>query len=273
MIKQDEILKEINKERSYIITGINGSGKTSLAYEIIKSCIEPKYISTFPNNYPDFHFLKGGKIEEVQELLKKLNLRPFYNKHYVILDNINEMTTEGQNLLLKTLEDSDVMFVITSNNDSKVLKTIFSRCYKISPILLSKEEINNILIEKFPIDDKNYLNKVSILSDGSLGKAIKYVENETLRNLIKQLDELKYFNFLQVSNNLDNAKNERDDIIAIVEQYIKNKMISSNKELRNKYFDLTVQIAEYKKHFYQNGNLKIIYRNIFLDLINLAKLS
>lgn len=273
MLNQDNILKSSNKNRNYIITGLNGSGKTSLAYELIKSFINNKYIHTFPINYPDFHFLAGGKVEDVQELLKKLQLKPFYDKHFVLLDKINEMSIEGQNLLLKTLEESNVMFVLTCNNESKVLNTIFSRCYKISPNLLSKKDILNFLNEKYPLENEEYINKVSKLCDGSLGKAQKYIENETLKNLIINLDKLQYFNFLEISVSCENSRDDREDVLNIIEQYIKNKMLIVNNELKNKYFDLVVKIYEYKKHLYQNGSLKMIYRNIFLELINLEKLS
>lgn len=271
MINQTEILKNISINNSYIVTGLNGSGKTTLAYEIIKSCIDVNYVHTFPINYPDFHLLKGGKIDEVSELLKKVRLKPFYNKHFVLLDNIDEMTIEGQNILLKTLEESDVMFVITCNNESKVLKTIFSRCYKISPKLLDKETIYNTLVSKYPLEKEEYLKKVSTLCDGSLGKAQDYVENETLKSFITNLDNLQHFNFLEFSGLYENSKDDKEDIISLIEQHIKQRMIVSSKELKSKYFDLVVKISEYKKHLYQNGNLKMIYRNIFLDLILLQK--
>lgn len=273
MINQDTILDITSKKRNYIITGINGSGKTTLAYEIIKKFVDPKYIHTFPLNYPDFHFLLGGKIEEVQDLLRKLRVKPFYNKHFVLLDNVNEMTIEGQNLLLKTLEESDVTFVLTCNNESKVLNTIFSRCYKISPNLLSSEDIYNYLKSKYPLEKEEYLSKVSNLCDGSLGKAIKYIENETLKSLIENLDKLQYFNFLEFCITCENARDDKNDVFTLIEQYIKNKMLNVSSELKSKYFDLVVKIYEYKNHLNQNGNLKMIYRNIFLELINLEKLS
>lgn len=273
MLNQNDILDKINKNNSYIITGLNGSGKTSLAYEIVEKCIDPKYAHTFPLNYPDFHFLEGGKVDDVHDLLRKLKFKPFYDKHFVILDKINEMSIEGQNILLKTLEESDVMFVITCNNESKVLKTIFSRCYKITPNLLDKEVIYNNLILKYPLEKENYLENVSVLCDGSLGKAKKYVENENLKNFIENLQKLQYFNFLEFASLYENSKDDKDDIITLTEQYIKEKMLVSSKELRKKYFDLVVKIYEYRKHLYQNVSLKIVYRNIFMELINLEKLS
>lgn len=271
MFNQENILNSINKNNSYIISGINGCGKTTIAYKIVEKCIDKKYLHTFPTNYPDFHFLSGGKVEEVQLLLKTLQLKPFYDKHYVILDKLDKMTKEAQNTLLKILEESDVMFVLTSNNDSRILKTIFSRCYKISPNLLSQDEIKNILFEKFPLEKEEYLNIISNLCSGSLGKAYKYVENETLKNLILDLSNLKSFNFLEISSKYENFKDEKDDIICIIEQFIRNKMYVSNKELKTKYFDLTFKICEYKQHLFQNGNVKMIYRNIFMELINLEQ--
>ena len=117
------------------------------------------------------------------------------------------MTREAQTLLLKQIEDTNTIFILTSNNDLRVLPTIFSRCNKISPMLLETSLILSLLNEKYPHEDKNYLTIVSNLCEFSLGKAYKYVENDTLRSFIKDLQELKKFQ-IKYEEKLKNVKAE-----------------------------------------------------------------
>lgn len=269
MIGQENVLKNITSDKSYLITGPRGCGKTSLAMEIVQKLVEPKHLHLLPDNYPDLHVLNGGKIEDVQNLIRKITVKPFYSKHFVILDNINNMTREAQTLLLKQIEDTNTIFILTSNNDLRVLPTIFSRCNKISPMLLETSLILSLLNEKYPHEDKNYLTIVSNLCEFSLGKAYKYVENDTLRSFIKDLQELKKFDSFVIATKYDAAKEERDDIISIIEKYIRDKMVEGDNIKKQKYFKLVEEMKEYKKHMFQNVSIKTIYRNIFLELIEL----
>lgn len=269
MIGQEKVLEAIVPNKSYIINGVSGCGKTTLAKEIIKSFIDSKYVHLFPNNYPDFHYLEGGKIEEVQELKRKLELQPFYDRHYVLLDKMNEMTKDGQNSLLKFLEEKKITFIITSNNDSRILDTIFSRCCLITPALLDNETILNILKENFPNEDISYLNKITDYADKSLGKALEFENNETLREFIKDLSELKTFDSMVLASKYDSIKKERTLFFYLIEKYIKDKMLTSSPDKQHKYFELIKDIQKYKKHLFQNVSLKSIFRNIFSDLIDL----
>lgn len=270
MLNQESILDKVTLSKTYIITGISGSGKTSLAYEIFKKFIKeitPETYHTFPLNYPDFHYLKGGKIEEVRELLKKLNSKPFYKEHFVLLDEINKMSIEGQNILLKTLEESKVNFILTSNNDAFVLKTIFSRTYKITPNLLTLEIIKEEL--RKVCDDENYIEIVSDLSLGSLGKALSYCENENLKSFILELESLSSKNSFILASKCKEYKEERKEIFYLIKFYIKKLMVKgvNYKEC----YELILLISKYERDLINNANISMIYENIFDKLIKLAR--
>lgn len=272
MNKQSEILKKININNSYLITGISGCGKTTLGYEIIRNMISkvnPSKVHTFPDNYPDFYYLEGGKVDDIRNLLVEINKKPFYNKHFVMIDKIDELSLEGQNLLLKPLEESNVFFVLISNDDSKVINTIFSRTYKVSPVLLNKNEIKEILINDAKGEyNEDFLNKIIELSSNSLGKAKLYMSEPILKEFIEDLINIKDRNFFILASKYKEFKEYKNEFIYLVEVFIRNNMISSSKKA--KYFALTVKINQYKKHIINNANLSMIYENIFSELIKLA---
>lgn len=275
MLNQESILDKININNSYMISGIAGSGKTTLAYAILSKVIEevtPEHAHTFKtNNYPDFHNVIGGKTEDIQDLLSKLNKKPFYKKHFVLIDEIDKVSIEGQNLLLKTLEESDVFFVLVSNNNSKVLKTLFSRTYKIIPNPLSRDIILDILNKEYSNHENysvSYARRISLLCNGSLGKSKKYMENSNLKDFILDLDDISNKNFFILASKYKDCKEEKEEIFYLIENYIRNIMISSDN--KKECFDLTVKLYRYKKELIHNANLQMIYQNIFTSLIKLS---
>lgn len=275
LLNQENILNKINPKNSYLISGPSGCGKTSLALEIIKRTIEdidPKNSFTFPLNYPDYHYLLGGNVEDIKELLVKLNQKPYYKKHFVLLDEINKLSIEGQNLLLKTLEESDVFFVLVSNDNTKVLNTLFSRTYKITPVLFKEEDMLSLINARYNSNENysiGYAKSVSKLSTGSLGKAIKYIENPIYKEFIEELENISTQNFFLLSNKYKDYKEERDEFFFLIESHIRNMMIFSNK--RNDYFNLVVTLDNYKKDLLNNANIQMIYQNVFSELIRLSK--
>lgn len=89
--------------------------------------------------HPDFLLLERGKdektlgVDSLQELFSKAALKPALGDIMVILiHNMDAMTEQAQNKLLKTLEDNtNVRIIATANDIDKVLPTIKSRVRQI----------------------------------------------------------------------------------------------------------------------------------------------
>ena len=150
MIGQETILKKINgKDLSNNST--KGFRKTTLAKEIIQrfvcdhknACGECKPCRLFlSGSHPDFYSISGGKVDDVRELISKIAVKPYYDMHYVLFDDMDKMTIAAQNALLKTIEESvTTLFIITGTIQNNILKTIISRCVRLSPQLLDKSII------------------------------------------------------------------------------------------------------------------------------------
>lgn len=285
MLGQDKVLSgiDIKSTGPYLIIGPKGSGKTTLARKIIQkyiceyktgcgTCIQCK--TFLKDEYFDFHMLSGGKVDEVRNLIGKLSKKPYYFKHFVILDDIDNMTTEGQNSLLKILEEpaTPILFVVTGTIRKNILKTILSRCNKISPLLLDDETILNELKVKYPDEDEEFLRMVSDYCNGSLGVAYNMIERKEFYAMLKEdTDKIQTKNFFEMANRYKDYKNDTNLIFEFYEHYLRNIMVQFNKEKKDtdNLFDIIQTMQEYKLQLKNNINQNIMYQNLILKIQNL----
>ena len=92
-----------------------------------------KKIGTLENN-PDFIFLEAKEtsigIDQIREMQKILVLKPFVEKlKFCLISEAQNLTTEAQNALLKTLEEppENCRIVLTAPSESFLLPTILAR--------------------------------------------------------------------------------------------------------------------------------------------------
>ena len=127
---------------------------------------------------------KSLMTEDINEIVNDCLIRAMENDYKVyILKNFHLCTIQAQNKILKTLEEppQNVVFIITSNNDSLILPTIASRAKKININLLNKEDCNNIL-KSLKIDNSEIL---SGMSGGNVSMALNLSKNADPLNIVK----------------------------------------------------------------------------------------
>ena len=150
---------------AYLISGSIESSLKDLALYLAKSLVCSKLeplaceecincIRIDENNYPDFIMIDGSnesikkqQIEELQETFSKVSLEVNGKKIYII-HLIEKATLGAVNSLLKFLEEpiDDVVAIITTQNISKVLATIISRCQLIRLKDYSSYDLENLLV-------------------------------------------------------------------------------------------------------------------------------
>lgn len=82
---------------------------------------------------------KAIGVDQVREVERAVSLSPFEGRcRTVIVDPADAMTVEAQNALLKTLEEPppQVVFVLVSAREDRLLPTVHSRCRRIGLSLL-----------------------------------------------------------------------------------------------------------------------------------------
>ena len=113
------------------------------------------------------------KIEHVRELLGQIKLRPFNsNRKVFILCDIDTLTVEASNSLLKTLEEpsKDSLLILTTSVPENILDTIRSRCHVVYFTNFSPEQTCQDLQNDYraPVMDATFL---STFTNGNTAQA------------------------------------------------------------------------------------------------------
>ena len=204
---------------AYLISGSVESSLKELAVYLAKSLVcsnlEPlaceeciNCIRIEENNYPDYIFIDGSnesikkhQIEELQETFSKVSLEVNGKKIYII-HLIVKATLGAVNSLLKFLEEpiDDVVAIITTQNISKVLSTIISRCQLIRLKDYSSYDLENLLVNNGYDNEDAFLASKLFTNledakeylDSSEFNQIKDAALETMHEIVKGNDPIIY---------------------------------------------------------------------------------
>lgn len=196
----------VNKSYShaYLFCGSRGIGKFShaknFARAILKDDNEALRFFSGIDDYEDadLYIVKNQgniKKEEIEEIIENSFSKPYSGSHkIVIIDDFDKVTVEGQNALLKTLEEpmDYLILILISSTMKKILPTIISRCRVLKFSDVTGDRIEDFLKKK-NITEKN-ARLFSRLSNGNVSLALKYSEDPELlsrrEDLIKVLDKI-----------------------------------------------------------------------------------
>lgn len=143
---------------AYLLTGIRGTGKTSIAKIFARAINCQNNTDGNPCNTCDscLNIEKPGVmdiieidaasnrgVDEIRDIRDKVKYPPKIGRYKVyIIDEVHMLTKEAFNALLKTLEEppSHIVFILATTEPNKLPATILSRCqrYDIRPIAQDK---------------------------------------------------------------------------------------------------------------------------------------
>jgi len=258
-----------------MIIGEKGIGKTEYAKKIVLEnvCIQKTGCGTcercqayLNGNYPDFHYLSGGKIEEVKEILYQISEVPYYDKQIVVFDDMHKMTSLVQNVILKPLEENNgrVIFILIARNSGQILPTIRSRVVQEVIKPMGKKEVVEIL--KTKSDDDKLISKAYRFGQGNIGSSLEYLKRSELFEMLSEdLKNIKEKNFFEIAQRY--TKNYEDDFELIVEYYQKYlyEMIKLN-PANQSYQKAFEMIIAFKERLIQNVSKAMSIQNIVLEI-------
>jgi len=178
---------------AYLFAGPRGVGKTSTARILSKalnckegptlkpcqkcsSCLEINQGRSLDVIEIDGASNRG--IDEIRALRENVKFSPTNGKYKVyIIDEVHQITPDGFNALLKTLEEPPefVKFIFATTHPQKVMPTIISRCQRMDFRRITTIEIisqlEKIIAQEKITVDKEVLFAIAKSSDGSLRDA------------------------------------------------------------------------------------------------------
>jgi DNA polymerase III subunit delta' len=92
------------------------------------------------------------KVEAIRDILQFASLRSWVRHRFVLINQVEKITAQAANALLKTLEEppEGVHFILLTSNLSQVLPTLRSRCQVLSFSPLSDEVLTQLLPQLEP---------------------------------------------------------------------------------------------------------------------------
>lgn len=235
LIGHDEALRQVAEafasgrmHHAWMICGIEGIGKTTLAYHIAHHVLSggknslgnldmqhraAKLITA--EAHPDMLVVRRATDEKTGELRNvivvddALKVASFLHKtsthggwRVVIIDEAHALNRHGQNAILKILEEppAHVLILITVTTPGALLPTIRSRCRVVSLSPLDEARMKIILARTQPSLSDEEAQRLISLSGGSIGFALKILRAGALP-LYEELLEL-----LRAGGGLDMAR-------------------------------------------------------------------
>ena len=187
---------------AYLFVGPTGVGKTLTALTFTKAlnckigqldscnrCSSCRKIDHL--NHPDVRVItpeEGSiKIEQIRDLKREAGYKLFEGKKKIwIIEQADKLTLEAANSLLKVLEEPppDVVFILISETQEKLLPTILSRCEIIRFFPLSSKALHSIIAAYLPPDSPK-ANLIKKLARGRVGEVLSLIKDE---NILKTRD-------------------------------------------------------------------------------------
>lgn len=211
-------IKNKSYSHAYLFSGSKGIGKFSHAKNFARAILsdDAESVRFFSgiDEYEDadlFVVKKKDTIkkQDIEEIIENSFSKPFAASHkIVIIDDFDKVTPEGQNALLKTLEEpmDYLILILISSNMRNILPTIISRCRILKFADLTQDRIEEFLLSR-KVSERN-ARLFSRLSNGDVSLALRYSEDPELlskredvinmtdriiRNTGFLFDEMKFF--------------------------------------------------------------------------------
>lgn len=124
-------------------------------------------------------------VEESAEILRKLALTTYEGEFKIMIIWMPEkMNIPAANKLLKILEEppDKTLFILVSENEEALLRTIYSRTQLIKVTRISDEDMKKALIEKNNLSAADAA-RVAYLADGNYNTALKLTDDKEQENV------------------------------------------------------------------------------------------
>jgi DNA polymerase-3 subunit delta' len=183
-------------------------------------------------------------VDEADQIIKKLNLRPFESKYkMMIIWMAEKMNVHAANKILKILEEPEgnTVFILITENLDELLPTIISRTQTIKVSPYKTKEIENFLINKNALST-DVAKDIANISDGNFRTALELI-NEEREGYDSNLEMYKIWMRYCYSQKIQELLIWTDETSKIGRENQKNFLQYALKNIRDN-LALTIQAAE-----------------------------
>jgi DNA polymerase-3 subunit delta' len=264
---------------AYLFVGPSGVGKTLTALTFTKAlnckiggldscdrCSSCRKIDHL--NHPDVRVItleEGSiKIERIRDLKREAGYKLFEGKKKVwIVEEADKLTLEAANSLLKILEEPspDVVFILISETQEKLLSTILSRCEIIRFFPLSSRALHSVIAAYLPPDSPK-ANLIKKLAQGKAGEVLSLIEDENILktrevvlNILSKKISLEDI-FQGVSKWKDYGTTELERILDIIVFWYRDLLILKQGDTKGVVNYDRIEELKSEKEIYSYGGIK-----------------
>jgi len=223
------------------------------------------------------------KVDEVRDLIAKLNMSSTSPRKIMLIRNAERMTTEAANAMLKTLEDppDGVMFLMTASRVREILPTIISRVRMYVFQRLPEQKILELLQSLYPLAEVDLLEQVASYALGRPGRAVKFMrEPELLEEARKMYNDISAFvkkpdrmGEFAYADHIAKVMKEREsdkplnDFLDTFTAVLRAKMLEQdNGPERMRTLNLLGEVQQSRDLVKRNVNTKLLLENLMLKL-------
>lgn len=220
------------------------------------------------------------KIEAMREVLNKISTTAQSPHKIILIKNIERMTPESANALLKTLEDppSKVKFLFTTSNLPSILSTILSRVRLSQFQTLPEADLIAFLQGRYPQYAPHELTLGAAFALGKVGKALSLLENadlfrtyqglyEQVSALLENSDRVDQFHFVA---DIMKTDHQVDDFLIVFLATLRQKFLEStlsgNGKNTRKWLAALEQYQQLQEMRRRNVNERMLLENLMLAL-------
>lgn len=218
---------------------LNNKDKKSIDPKMQEACGHCDSCRFFAaNTHPDFKVIDRGqesiiKVNRIRkEIISDIHMRPQFSDYKVYLIDADALNQQGQNALLKSLEEppDHVVFILTTTLLDNLLDTILSRVAILNLQPYSNSEIKKIL-EQNGIESN--LDFVISYAGGNPGAALQIAKDENFQEVRQKAIDL-FFKFPTVgrttllTDGLDffkNTKHRVDLVLNLWQNLIRDALV------------------------------------------------
>jgi DNA polymerase III delta' subunit len=221
------------------------------------------------------------KIEQIRKVLERLHMTKQSPYKIFLLQNIERMTLEASNALLKNLEDPmpRTVFLLTTSNLKEILPTIISRVRLIKFKELSDKAMMEVIQKHNPLIDAEMVNAVCALAPGKPGKALSLLEDSEMCDLYQKMhsdietflrepsltDQFAYIDNIVKESKEDEQHNLINEFLHIFQLVLRKQLFADNAIIpQEKAVLLLRYIQKMQQYLKLNVNTRLLLENMML---------